>query len=533
MHEPQDTMTTEQRSRLLLLIFRYLDNLLDDAEVVEFNALLREHAEARTLFAAYSQERFVLRDLLQSSHEEVDAESILDELAQIEEQAGEVDLIDLSDEFKRRQRMQLRDRQAEARRMAAIAGQQEDRPAWPKAAAWLGLAAAVLLVAWIGWGRGGTPATHTPGPVVQQDDPTPRPTTTPAPARLLASRQAQWLGEHHPELSGSMSPGVYKLSNGHAQIAMADGTLLIVRGPAEFRIDSASRVTLVRGALSAEVPEVSEVSDEGFSLETPAGLLSGRGAAFGIDAGDGRSVDLLVMAGQLQASLMNGRSVNTLSAGEAGRVLPGQSRLEPIPIPRERFAQSWEQAVRAVEVEGDLAYLYETPRSLRRGAVESDDRFYLLPESRGIELEQALVCDVAEPGLHDRFYPQGGNLPTLSAGQVVDSYLLHYDRVGNPMELAGVRGVIRFDRPVLGIITDDRRLSASDRLFRHSRVLYPNPTDVTRGLEGREHERLNELQDALELSPDRKTLTIRLETSTGLDQLRILVAADAGDATYP
>ncbi len=525
MPEPQDTMTPEQRSRLLLLIFRYLDNLLDDAEVVEFNALLREHAEARTLFAAYSQERFVLRDLLQSSHEEVDAESILDELAQIEEQAGEVDLIDLSDEFKRRQRMQLRDRQAEARRMAALAGQQNDHPGWPKTAAWLGLAAAVLLIAWIGWGHGGTPPTQTPGPVVQQDDPTPRPSVTSAPARLLASRQAQWLGDHHPELTGSMSPGVYKLSNGHAQIAMADGTRLIVRGPAEFRIDSASRVTLVRGALSAEVPEV---SGEGFSLETPAGLLSGRGAAFGIDAGDGRSVDLLVMAGQLQASLMNGRSVNTLSAGEAGRILSGQSRLEPIPIPRERFAQSWEQAVRAVEVEGDLTYLYETPRSLRQGAIESDGRFYLLPESRGIELEQALVCDVAEPGLHDRFFPQGGNLPTLSAGQVVDSYLLHYDRVGVPMELAGVRGVIHFDRPVVGIITDDRRLTASDRLFRHSRVLYPDPSDLTRGLEGREHGGLNELQDAIELSPDRKTLTIRLETSTGLDQLRILVAADPG-----
>ena len=110
-------------------------------------------------------------------------------------------------------------------------------------------------------------------------------------------------------------------------------------------------------------------------------------------------------------------------------------------------------------------------------------------------------------------------------GTVVDSYLLHYDRVGTPGELVYVEGTIHFDRPIVGVIAGNQRLHDSDAMFAGGETTYPRPTYQGRGFEGRD--RFPTLQDVVEISPDRKTLTVRLGTSTNIDQLRVLVEAEA------
>ena len=93
-----------------------------------------------------------------------------------------------------------------------------------------------------------------------------------------------------------------------------------------------------------------------------------------------------------------------------------------------------------------------------------------------------------------------------------------------------VNGVVTFDRPVLAVIASDEWLDKSQRLFRLPGTNYPF-RDVVRGLEFRagpsaDPSDLNNYQDQVVISSDRRTVRLHLETSSRIDQLRILVQAE-------
>jgi len=349
-----------------------------------------------------------------------------------------------------------------------------------------------------------------------------RPTPEPVPpATLVASHQTVWaadslLADDHDALW----LGDYAIEAGFVQLAMLDGTSLIVEGPASFSIDSQSRVSLTHGALSALVPE----GAEGFIVDTPAGQVLDLGTEFGVEVLEEGAIEIHVMDGEVVATLPDESLTQNMLAGQARRMDAGTAQIEAVPAHGEKFARSWEQVERSVRVSDAVRYLYDTPSSVAAGALEDNDLLFILPEKRGVTVPHyTVLCDFLEPGRYERLPRDSRAIP---GGTIVDSYLLHYDRVGTPLEgLISVEGTIHFDRPIIGVIANNEWIGACDAMFQGEGTEYPDADYAGRGFEGREHRADGIRQDIVTISADRRTLTVHLETSTNIDQLRVLVEA--------
>lgn len=134
----------------------------------------------------------------------------------------------------------------------------------------------------------------------------------------------------------------------------------------------------------------------------------------------------------------------------------------------------------------------------------------------------ALTADLAIDQVNDTLEP---NPPAIPAGTVVDSHFVHFDNVGTT---TGVRltGTITFDGPILGVITQDSTLWASDYLG-NANVTYPaSGSFLYRGIEqgtggvGDYPSRNWNNQDTISISGN--TLTLNLQCNNVLDQLRVI-----------
>lgn len=297
MPEPTPPLTPEEQDRLAVLSFGYLDNLLGEDEIAELSALIVASDEARRLFTAYSQERFVLRDLLKSTQEEPDATSMLEGLAALEAQAGEVVPVDRTDEIARRKRTAKKQARPDAFR-----ARHEDTPGQnnplviPKPLVWLGLAAVLGLIAWIAWPRGGAAPPATP-PTVQREDPAEAsPSEQPVyVARVKASAGARWEGA---TAAGArlQSGQTVVLHEGFAEVVFDDGTEVLIEGPATFQPNGPRTMQWIDGRFSAVVP----ASGERFEVVTAHTALSAQGSAFGLDLAPRSDALLLqVFAGEV------------------------------------------------------------------------------------------------------------------------------------------------------------------------------------------------------------------------------------------
>lgn len=522
------------------LIDAYFDDVLTAEQVESFQAWLLASPDHAVMFARRAQEHqhlqqifsgdrvFYLAERIGAAHE--DETFSIGQLALLEDSNEDTPLVDVTERLK--QQRQSKPRPRRQSEQAADAEHQRRVIVIPVPVVWLAVAAVVGFAFWVGMqGWGGKtdsptvvevtpPVVETPGPIAQ-----PAP-----PARLIATHQARWSsaeGAIDIDSDGAMQAGEYRLEAGYAQLAMADGATVILQGPATLAIRTGGRLALSTGVLSAYVPE----GAEGFVVDTPAGRVLDLGTEFAVEVVDAESVEVHVMTGRVVASLPNEGATRMLNAGDAGRMGLAADTIEPVTVDAERFALDWDQVQRSVRVEGAVQYLYDTPKSVEPATLESDERLFLIPEKRGVRIPADLVqCDFAQPGRHDRLSGTGEAIPF---GTTVDSYLLHFDRVGNPDtdDLLYVEGTIHFDRPIVGVIAGNDRLYASDQLFADAKTTYPTkPAVIGRGFEGFNHSGF--VQDVIEISADRRTLTARLGASLNIDHIRVLVQADEASAAH-
>jgi hypothetical protein len=153
------------------------------------------------------------------------------------------------------------------------------------------------------------------------------------------------------------------------------------------------------------------------------------------------------------------------------------------------------------------------PRVIIRGFVEQE----------GVTLPADLVVDLTEPGLYRNFSELPVVKPRIAAGTEVNSFFLHSDQA------VGTRGVrfrsaVTFDSEVLGVIvlrqTLDLLARGTDAPVGSPTTLYPFGASSFRGIE------LGD-RDSIELSADRRTVTVDLNTVEALDQVRIITAPRA------
>jgi len=100
---------------------------------------------------------------------------------------------------------------------------------------------------------------------------------------------------------------------GTLELVTNDGARVVVEAPAKFRFESAKRMYLVSGRLSADVPE----SAHGFTVVTSGGLVKDMGTVFGVDADARDGAEVHVFDGEVIAQ---SREKRTLVTGDAARM---------------------------------------------------------------------------------------------------------------------------------------------------------------------------------------------------------------------
>jgi hypothetical protein len=133
-------------------------------------------------------------------------------------------------------------------------------------------------------------------------------------ASLADTLDARW--GVNIERHASLHNGRFRLHQGYARLLFRSGAEVSIEAPAEFRLESAKRMTLLSGRVFAEVPP----SARGFTVDTPQASIVDLGTQFGVKVESGISSDLHLFKGK--ASLMpTGAAVSEIiTAGQASSV---------------------------------------------------------------------------------------------------------------------------------------------------------------------------------------------------------------------
>jgi CSLREA domain-containing protein len=171
-----------------------------------------------------------------------------------------------------------------------------------------------------------------------------------------------------------------------------------------------------------------------------------------------------------------------------------------------------------------------SPCSLRSNVFELDEGARIIHEQfvQAVTLCDALTTDIGVPGTYTRADPpNAGSEGVIPAGTVVRSHLLHADRLEDfccfaSGDFAYFTATVTFDEEILGIVTSDARLDASD-LLGAAGTTYPTGWD-DRGLDfalgpGTAND------EFITLSADRRSITVRFHVGNGLDEIRVVTAA--------
>lgn len=173
-----------------------------------------------------------------------------------------------------------------------------------------------------------------------------------------------------------------------------------------------------------------------------------------------------------------------------------------------------------VNVTGDVV-LATPPTDISEGNWESDTQIRAFAEQQNVTLQQGLTVDISQPGESDATNPNLSTA-TIPAGTVVDSYLVHFDPVGQPTSRVSLSGSLTFDEPILGVIALGDSLDDSD-----AAVGLPSVTTYSSG-PGRGLEFVQEDDnDSLTLGAYQsglQTVTCGLRSTTSVDEFRVITA---------
>lgn len=103
------------------------------------------------------------------------------------------------------------------------------------------------------------------------------------------------------------------ISAGSLEIVTTRGARIAIEAPAQFQFESAQRLHLFSGRLSADVPP----SATGFTVITPTGEAVDLGTKFGIDISETGTAEVHVFEGEVIAQSANGGNRQNLRDGEA------------------------------------------------------------------------------------------------------------------------------------------------------------------------------------------------------------------------
>lgn len=360
-----------------------------------------------------------------------------------------------------------------------------------------------------------------PSPSSDPFDLPPAPAAEPVYARLLDAHEARWLGGTGPKPGNDAFPtGLHRLQQGYIRLGYENGTEVIVQGPATIQIDDDNRLNLTDGIASAYVPE----TGHGFTIATPAGDIIDIGTEFGVQVVDSFNTEVHVLTGEVYAAVPGNEQTRSLLAGQSLNLDRADSAFDPIGFRGEKFLRNWERAGEGVIVDDSCRYLFNPPASLELNQLEHSDEVYLLRERAGLVLEEDLAVNARyTPGRRTSDFGPGTDI--IPAGTKVDVYIVHFEQPGNTRQrMEHISGYMDFNRPILGLITDQVGLRTSHLTLGHPEVRYEVDRHIA--LEGSNNANNARFRDELLITSDGDALSYKLQSRENIDSFRIIVAAE-------
>ena len=301
-------------------------------------------------------------------------------------------------------------------------------------------------------------------------------------------------------------------SSGITRMEFTNGAVVAIEAPAELSIRSADEVELNHGRLNAWCPETAH----GFRVVTKEATLTDLGTSFGVSAAKDGTADFVVLDGEVKVQKDN--ETRQVRRGAAVRAKRG-TKLSDVAFEPSAFRRTWPVASGIRSTRGEVVPAPPgTPEAL--AAMENDTQILVIPERRDFKPAASIPVDITDPGSYEGQSLTAANKITPPAGTRVRSYLLRYNPLGQ-LKARGTKrfeGSVTFDRPVLGIITFSRKLNRTDAMLTRAPLPKVNVQDT--GLRGLE--RGPTPADRVELSADRRTITVTFFADESVDEIRAI-----------
>ena len=431
-------------------------------------------------------------------------EAFIELLASLDDHEGQSEVVELIGEIKTKQH-----------------GQQSLR--LPVSQPWLwGSLAAVLAVALvlIVVFRGGTESVPVAVDPSQTIEPSPLGLIV---ATLTAERDALWDRRPGEDLYSGQR---FTLTEGFAEITTNRGAVAILEAPATIElIDNNNAIRLHTGKL---VGVCETESSKGFLVRTAYMDITDVGTRFGVDT-DAQSTSVSVFEGEVEVT----RYADQAGPQTTQRLVAGRSLLgsETGLVDLLYEPQAFNKVLGIDELRpqtegGPVVWKGMLPHDMRSDQQEADAVQVFL-ERRAVVLEADTPVDMT-PG--ESWPPERGfGKASVLSGTAVDVYLLHMDRTINTHNIRtrSIRCVIRFDRPIVGVIAAESTLRQTDAGLSLPGALHPtvvdpeNAANPAGGLAGLEFD--TKYADTAIVSDDGMSLELELHAPIAVDQVRILV----------
>ena len=315
--------------------------------------------------------------------------------------------------------------------------------------------------------------------------------------------------------------GELRVDRGVVRLDFVNGARLAVEGPAKIEVVDEMQVVLLRGIITATIPE----SAVGFVVDTDTARVVDLGTSFGVSVGDHGTTDVCVFEGEVTVRRKGSAVIqpSLVREGEAVRASKGSPSVDIADYEVAAFENAWPINSGVLQTTGSIRFVSPGP-DFHPGSYEDNENIVVFPELRGFVAPESIRVDMVDPGEYARSRYRGK--PELSSGRKLTSYLLQLDAYPegkNPNRRRSVRGQITFAKPIVGVITQTRLLKESEAVFGLPDVDYPTAREIEPRPEGDERAGF----DSLILAADQRTLIVELKENPGqLDQVRVLVEAE-------
>ncbi len=167
---------------------------------------------------------------------------------------------------------------------------------------------------------------------------------------------------------------------------------------------------------------------------------------------------------------------------------------------------------------GGAVQIISPPATVVTGKLESDSVIPVFVEREAVALPQDITANITQPGTYDR--SNSALSPAIIAGgTLVNTYLIHFDKVGGDDTKVGAEGSITFSEEILGLLAVSDVLKGTHLTLGATGTAYPN---------GNAQDVEFRTRDAyITLSPDLRTLSFNIVVTCCSDNIRVLTAVTA------